>query len=60
MARLRAMVGPVYLILAKLAKKSIPSPTITVPADATRAPPTWAIASRSASARDRPRPSSSE
>ena len=59
MARLSAIAGPVYLILAKLEKKSIPSPTITVPAEATRAPPTWSIASRRASDRDRPRRSSS-
>src|SRR5215813_9597453 len=34
-ARLKAIVGPVYLILAKLEKNSIPSPMITVPALAT-------------------------
>ena len=51
-ARLRAIAGPVYWILAKLENQSIPRPTITVPALATRAPPTCTIASRSASVRD--------
>ena len=59
MARLIAIVGPVYWIFAKVENQSIPSPMITVPALATRAPPTCTIASRSASCRDRPRTSSS-
>ena len=58
-ARLSAIAGPVYWILAKLENQSIPRPTITVPALATRAPPTFEIASRNASSRPRPRTSSS-
>ena len=59
MARLRAMAGPVYWILAKVENQSIPRPTITVPALATRAPPTCSIASRRASSPVRPLASSS-
>ena len=39
-ARLSAMAGPVYWILANVENQSIPRPTITVPALATSAPPT--------------------
>ena len=38
----------------------MPRPTITVPALATKAVPTWRIASRRASTLDLPRPSSSQ
>ena len=57
--RLSAMAGPVYWILAKLENQSIPRPMTTVPALATRAPPTCSIASRSAETWLRPRASSS-
>ena len=53
------LAGPVYRILAKLENQSIPSPTITVPALAISAPPTWPIASVSAGSPRRPRASSS-
>ena len=50
--RARTEAGPVFRILANREKYSMLRPTITVPALAINAPPTWRIASLSASSPD--------